>query len=131
MENKTTQPFFIIFVLAFLFVFSSLGKAQKASYNLIQKEDITFFKGDSLNGFPLDEELNKCKQLAYKRGELFEYKNVLKQKEAGFVKKKYNIGKLPYEIAFEQEVQRNEKSVITESQKQAYRLKTPPPQTLA
>jgi gliding motility-associated-like protein len=131
MENKTTRPFFIIFVLAFLFVFSPLGKAQKAAYNLIQKEDITFFKGDSLSGFPLDEELNKCNQYVQKPGVLYEYKCVLKQKEAGFVKKKYNIGKLPFEIAFEQEMQRNAKNIITESQKQAYRQNNPPPQPLA
>ena len=126
MENKTTNPFLIIFVLAFLFVFSLLGKAQKAAYNLVQKEDLIFFQGDSLNGFPLENDLIKCNQLTNKPGVLFEYKYLLKQREASFVKQKYHLDKLPYEIAQEKQ----QKKTITNQQLQQNRQNNPP-KTLA
>ena len=132
MKNKTiTKSFYLGLVFILSFSFSHTGKAQKTANGIVKQQDLVFFKGDSLNGFPLENELNKCQQLAHKPGELYEYKNILKNKEANFVKQKYHIDKLPYEIAFEQEMKRNEKSVITESQKQAYRQNNPAPQPLA
>jgi gliding motility-associated-like protein len=122
MENKTTNPFLVILMLAFFFVFSLLGKAQKTANILIQKEDLIFFKGDSLNGFPLENDLNKCNQLANAPGALYEYKYILKQKEAKFVKQKYHLAKLPYEIALEKQ----QKKTLTDKQIQQYRQNNPP-----
>ena len=122
MEKKTTTPFYFILMLAFLLAFSSLVKAQKAADKMIAREDLIFFKGDSLNGFPLENDLIKCQQLADKPGVLLEYKYRLKQKEARFVKQKYHIDKLPYEIALE----KNSPKKITEQQQHQFRQNNPP-----
>jgi len=127
---KITKASSLLLVFMLSLIFSPLGKAQKADNGFVKQQDLTFFKGDSLNGFPLENEFTKCKQLEQKLGALYEYKYILKQKEAKFVKQKYHIDKLPYEIAEEKLRQQNTKQVITQQNQQVYRQNNPP-QSLA
>ena len=131
MENKqTTKTFYLILIFILSLVFSSSGKAQNAVNTNLTQEDLIFFKGDSLNGFPIENEFARCKQLEQSPGALYEYKYLLKQKESKFVKQKYHIDKLPYEMAEAKIRQQNAKPVITEQVQQTYR-QNHPPQTLA
>jgi gliding motility-associated-like protein len=126
MENKkVTKTFYLILTLIISLIFSS-GKAQKASAGLLNKQDLVFFSGDSLSGFPLENEYNRCKQLEQSPGALYEYKYMLKQRETEFVKQKYHINKLPYEQDELQLKEQNTKHVITAQQQQTYRQNNPP-----
>ncbi len=124
---KTTKAYSLLLAFILSFIFSPLVvKAQKTDNKFVKQQDLIFFKGDSLDGFPLENEYNKCKQLESSSGALYEYKCVLKQREAQFVKQKYHINKLPYEIAEEKIRQQNTKQVITEQKQQLYRQNNPP-----
>ncbi|MEO8760701.1 MAG: hypothetical protein ABI448_07420, partial [Bacteroidia bacterium] len=118
MEN-TRKVFKFIFVTFFLLLISTGFSQVKAKYitpeaeaffkqralnrtSLIPRDRIIseskFFQGDSLSGFPLDAEIDKTSK-AY--GDYSEFQVVLYKKEIAFIKKKYNVKKLPFEIAEE------------------------------
>ncbi len=116
---------FLLFYVAWMSITNTV-KAQLSGNNIIKQQDIVFFGGDSLNGFPLENAFNKYKQLANSAGALYEYKYILKQKEALFVKKKYNINKLSYEIGQEKDFKQNAKQIITPKEALVYRQNNPP-----
>ena len=128
-HGSTTKLSYAAVLLTFLMLCSQLLKAQ-SSRSSLAKEDLVFFAGDSLIGFPIENEYAKCKQLEKTPGALYEYKYVLKQREARFVKQKYHIDKLPVEIATEKLRKQNTKPTITPQTQQAYRQDNPP-RTLA
>ena len=120
--TKFSDLLFIVFTL--LLGFSQM--AQKADKGFVKQQDLIFFKGDSLNGFPIENEFIKCQKLAQSPGALYEYKYLLKRREAKFVKQKYHIDKLPYEIAQEKLREQNTKQIITQQKQQLYRKNNPP-----
>ncbi len=62
------------------------------------KSDCKFFSPDSLAGFPLAAEIDK---LLIKQRSYSELTNIIYKKEIDFIKAKYHINKLPFEIASE------------------------------
>ncbi|HTA62100.1 MAG TPA: hypothetical protein VK835_06580, partial [Bacteroidia bacterium] len=62
--------------------------------------DCNFFGGDTLSGFPIETEVDAL-LLKYKNCDYNELKTTIKNKEVTFIKNKYKIEKLPFELAEE------------------------------
>ena len=96
-----------IFILAIICFFFQLTRSQnlndgitpsRLSFERI-KEDCIFFRGDSLDGFALEAELNKI--FRNQSDDYSEQRSSLYYKEIAFVKNKYHVSKLPIELALE------------------------------